>query len=318
MKKVLIIEEIHKSGIDLLKKRDDFSFELVENIEKKFLKNKLKEFDAITLKVFKFDSELIESANNLKIISRHGVGYDNVDLETIKKKNITLAITAKANAASVAEHVFFMMLNLSKGSNMYDKLVKQGNFTKKHSLNLTKELWQKKILIVGYGRIGTNLIKKCKGFEMNVCVYDPYVDKKIIEHSGAKKIENLKDTIKEMDYVSIHSPLTKETKNMFNLEMFKKMKRSSIIINTSRGGVINEADLNEALNKNLIFGAGLDVFEKEPPDTNNLLLKNEKVFLSPHVSTFTEECIERMGMEVVQNIIDFFDGKLEKSKIVKV
>ena len=318
MKKVLIIEEIHKSGIDLLKKRDDFSFELVENIEKKFLKNKLKEFDAITLKVFKFDSELIESANNLKIISRHGVGYDNVDLETIKKKNITLAITAKANAASVAEHVFFMMLNLSKGSNMYDKLVKQGNFTKKHSLNLTKELWQKKILIVGFGRIGTNLIKKCKGFEMNVCVYDPYVDKKIIEHSGAKKIENLKDTIKEMDYVSIHSPLTKETKNMFNLEMFKKMKRSSIIINTSRGGVINEADLNEALNKNLIFGAGLDVFEKEPPDTNNLLLKNEKVFLSPHVSTFTEECIERMGMEVVQNIIDFFDGKLERSKIVKV
>ena len=153
---------------------------------------------------------------------------------------------------------------------------------------------------------------------MNVCVYDPYVDKKIIEQMGGKKIENLKDSIKEMDYVSIHSPLTKETKNMFNLEMFKKMKKSSIIINTSRGGVINEIDLNEALNKNLIFGAGLDVFEKEPPDKNNLLLKNEKVFLSPHVSTFSEECIERMGKEVVQNIIDFFDGKLEKSKIVKV
>jgi len=318
MKKILIIEEIHKSGIDLLKKRDDFSFEFVENIEKTFLKNKLKEFDAITLKVFKFDGELIESANNLKIISRHGVGYDNVDLKTIKKKNITLAITAKANAVSVAEHVFFMMLNLSRGSNMYDKLVKEGNFAKKHSLNLTKELWQKKILIVGFGRIGTNLIKKCKGFEMNVCVYDPYVDKKIIEQMGGKKIENLKDSIKEMDYVSIHSPLTKETKNMFNLEMFKKMKKSSIIINTSRGGVINEIDLNEALNKNLIFGAGLDVFEKEPPDKNNLLLKNEKVFLSPHVSTFSEECIERMGKEVVQNIIDFFDGKLEKSKIVKV
>jgi len=318
MKKILIIEEIHKSGIDLLKKRDDFSFEFVENIEKKFLKKKLKEFDAITLKTFKFDSELIESANNLKIISRHGVGYDNVDLKTIKKKNITLAITSKANAASVAEHVFFMMLNLSKGSNMYDKLVKEGNFTRKHSLNLTKELWQKKILIVGFGRVGTNLIKKCKGFEMNVCVYDPYVDKKIIEQSGGKKIENLKDAINDMDYVSIHSPQTKETKNMFNLEMFKKMKKSSIIINTSRGGVINEAELNEALNKNLIFGAGLDVFEKEPPDKNNLLLKNEKVFLSPHSATFTEECIERMGMEVVQNIIDFFDGKLEKSKIIKV
>ena len=153
---------------------------------------------------------------------------------------------------------------------------------------------------------------------MDVCVYDPYVDKKIIEQSNGKKIENIKDVIKEMDYISIHSPLTKETKNMFNLEMFKKMKKSSIIINTSRGGIINETDLNEALNNNLIFGAGLDVFEKEPPDKNNPLLKSEKVFLSPHVSTFTDECIERMGIEVVQNIIDFFDGKLEKSKIVKL
>ena len=317
MKKILIIEEIHKSGIELLKKRDDFSYEFIENIEKKFLKSKLKEFDAITLKVFKFDSELIDSAKNLKIISRHGVGYDNVDLKKIKEKNITLAITSRANAVTVAEHVFFMLLNLSKGSNMYDKLVKEGNFPKKHSLNLTKELWQKKILIVGFGRIGTNLIKKCKGFEMHVYVYDPYVDKKKIEQLGGKKIENLEDVIKEMDYVSIHSSLTNETKNIFNLEMFKKMKKSSIIINTSRGGIINETDLNEALNKNLIFGAGLDVFEKEPPDKNNPLLKNEKVFLSPHASTFTEECIERMGIEVVQNIIDFFDGKLEKSKIVK-
>ena len=172
MKKILIIEEIHKSGIDLLKKRDDFSFEFVENIEKTFLKNKLKEFDAITLKVFKFDEELIESANNLKIISRHGVGYDNVDLKTIKKKNITLAITAKANAVSVAEHVFFMMLNLSRGSNMYDKLVKEGNFAKKHSLNLTKELWQKKILIVVFVVYLKNDKDNVKLFQQTVRLYN--------------------------------------------------------------------------------------------------------------------------------------------------
>jgi len=153
---------------------------------------------------------------------------------------------------------------------------------------------------------------------MNVFIYDPYVDQKKIEQLGGKKIENLEEDIKEMDYVSVHSPLTKDTKNMFNLEIFRKMKKSSIIINTSRGGVVNETDLNEALNKNMIFGAGLDVFEKEPPNINNPLLKNEKVFLSPHVSTFTEECIERMGIETVQNIIDFFDGKLEKSMVVKL
>ena len=316
MKKVLIIEDIHQSGIKLLENNKNFSFEIVNNIEKNFLKNKIKDFDAITLKTFKFDNELIESAKNLKIISRHGVGYDNVDIESAKKKNITIAITSKANASTVAEHVFFMMLNLSKGGNMYDKLVKEGKFEKKHSLNLTKELWNKKILIVGFGRIGKNLLKKCVGFEMNIYVYDPYIEKNTVEQMGAKKIENIEEIINQIDYVSIHTPLTKETKNMFNSKMFNKMKKNSILINTSRGGVVNENDLNEALNKNIIFGAGLDVFEKEPPDKNNPLLKNNKVILSPHVSTFTDECIERMGIETIQNIIDFFDQRLEKSNII--
>ena len=198
---------------------------------------------------------------------------------------------------------------------MYDKLVKEGKFEKKHSLNLTKELWNKKILIVGFGRIGKNLLKKCVGFEMNIYVYDPYIEKNTVEQMGAKKIENIEEIINQIDYVSIHSPLTKETKNMFNSKMFNKMKKNSILINTSRGGVVNENDLNEALNKNIIFGAGLDVFEKEPPDKNNPLLKNNKVILSPHVSTFTDECIERMGIETIQNIIDFFDQRLEKSNI---
>ena len=318
MKKVLIIEKIHKSAIKLLENRKDFSFEVVENLEISHLKNKLKDCDAVALKVFKLSKELIESAEKLKIISRHGVGYDNVDLETTKKKNITLAITSKANARSVAEHVFFMMLNISRGINTYDKYVREGNFSGRNDLALTKELWNKKILIVGFGRVGKNLIKKCIGFDMNVSVFDPYVDDKIISESGGKKVPNLQTAVKEMDYVSIHMPLTKETKNMFNFKVLSSMKKSSIIINTSRGGVINEIDLNEALNKNLIFGAGIDVFEKEPPELNNPLLKNSKAFLSPHSATFTEECTERMGIDTIQNIIDFFDNKLHKSMIVKL
>ena len=318
MKKVLIIEKIHNSGIELLKKRKDFSFEVVENLETSNLKNKLKDCDAIALKVFKLNKELIESAKKLKIISRHGVGYDNVDLETIKKRNITLAITSKANAASVAEHVFFMMLNISRGINIYDKYVRSGKFSARNDLALTKELWNKKILIVGFGRVGKNLIKKCVGFDMSAYVYDPYVDDKIIADLGGKKISSLHPAVKEMDYISIHMPLTKETKNMFNLKVLSSMKKSSIIINTSRGGLINEIDLNEALNKNLIFGAGIDVFESEPPKLDNPLLKNNKVFLSPHASTYTAECTERMGVDTIQNIIDFFDNKLHKSMIVKL
>ena len=132
------------------------------------------------------------------------------------------------------------------------------------------------------------------------------------------KVENLEDSIKNMDAVSLHVPLNDKTKNLINYNLLRKMKKNCIIINAARGGVINETDLDRALNENLIFGAGLDVFEQEPPEQNNPLLKNEKVFLSPHTAAFTEECMVRMGKETIQNIIDFFEKKLDKSKTIKL
>ena len=318
MRKVLIIKDIHKSGIQLLDRRKDFSYEIVENFEIDFLKNKLKDCDAVSLKTSEFTKELIESAPKLRIISRHGVGYDNIDLVTAKRKKITVSITSNAQSSAVAEHVFFMILSISRGSGIYDKRVKEGNFSNRRSLPLSKELYNKNILIVGFGRVGKNLIKKCISFDMKIFVYDPFVDAKTINDLGGEKIDNLNDTIKEMDYITIHAPLTEKTRNLINKMILNSMKESSIIINTSRGGIINEIDLDNALNKGLIFGAGLDVFEKEPPDINNPLLKNKKVFLSPHSSTFTEECNERMSQETIQNIIDFFENKLHKAKIVKL
>ena len=153
---------------------------------------------------------------------------------------------------------------------------------------------------------------------MNVFVYDPFVSKEVVESLGGKKVENLEDSIKNMDAVSLHVPLNDKTKNLINYNLLKTMKKNCIIINAARGGVINEIDLDRALNENLIFGAGLDVFEKEPPDQNNPLLKNDKVFLSPHTAAFTEECMVRMGKETIQNIIDFFEKKLDKSKTIKL
>ena len=318
MKKVLIIKKIHDSGIKLLDSRKDFSYEIVEDPETSVLINKVQDCDAISLKTSKFGSDLINAANKLKIISRHGVGHDNVDLEIVKKKKIILSITTNSNATSVAEHVFFMMLSISRGADTYDKTVKEGKFLNRKNLELSKELWNKNILIAGFGRVGKNLIKKCTGFDMNIFVYDPFVDKKIIDSLGGKKIDNFQNTIQDMDYVSLHMPLTDKTKNLINMKVLSSMKKNSIIINASRGGIINEIDLNEALNKDMIFGAGLDVFEKEPPNPNNPLLKNKKVLLSPHSATFTEECNERMSKETIQNIIDFFENKLDKTKIVKL
>ena len=318
MKKILIIQPIHQEGIKLLQNNSEYEFEVVENIEINFLKNKIKNCDGVSIRTAKLSGDVIEAANNLKIISRHGVGYDNIDLKVSKQKNITLAITATANAVAVAEHVMFMILNISKRGNMYDDTVKSGKFNERNKLPKTVELWNKNILIAGFGRIGQALIKRCLGFEMNVFVYDPYVSKEFIEKEGGTKVEDLSEASKDMDAISLHIPLNNETKNIVNYELLKSMKKNCIIINAARGGIVNEVDLDRALNEDLIFGAGLDVFETEPPIENNPLLQNKKVFLSPHTAAFTEECMTRMGKETVQNIFDFFDGKLEDSKKIKL
>ncbi len=318
MKKILIIQPIHQEGIKLLQSNSEYKFEVVENIEINFLKNKIKDCDGVSIRTAKLSREVIEAANNLRIISRHGVGYDNIDLKVSKKKNITLAITSTANAVAVAEHVMFMILNISKRGSMYDDTVKSGKFNERNKLPKTVELWNKNILIAGFGRIGQALIKRCLGFEMNVFVFDPFVSKEFIEKRGGTKVDNLSETSKDMDAISLHIPLNDKTKNIINYELLKYMKKNCIIINAARGGIVNEVDLDRALNENLVFGAGLDVFETEPPTENNPLLKNNKVFLSPHTAAFTEECMIRMGKETIQNIFDFFDGSLEDSKKVKL
>ena len=318
MKNILIIQPIDKSGIEILENHPDYNFEIIDGTNLEEIKKKIIECDGISIRTAKLPAEVIKGAKNLKIISRHGVGYDNIDLEAAKEKNITISITATANAVAVAEHVMFMLLNISKRKDMYDKTVKSGRFNDRNKLPKTIELWNKNILIMGFGRIGKSLIKRCIGFEMNVYIYDPFVSKEEIESFGGKKIEDLKEGVKKMDALTLHMPLNEKTKNIINYDFLKNMKKNCIIINASRGGIINESDLNKSLNENKIFGAGLDVFDTEPPDNDNPLLKNDKTFLSPHTAAFTEECMVRMGKETIQNIIDFFDKKLEKSKIVKL
>ena len=319
MPKIAIVDKIHSDGIKLLEANPKFQYEIIEDLSKKNLISKLPNFDGITLRRGKIDAEILEKCKNLKVISRHGVGYDNVDIKFLKKNNITLLVTATTGAVSPAEHIMFMILNISKGMNLYDDAVRNGKFDSiMHMKKTTFELAKKKILIVGFGRIGRKLIKRCLGFEMKVYAYDPFVDEKTIESHGGIKVNILEDGLKEADILSLSVPLTEKTHNMINLEKMKIMKSSAVIINTSRGSVINEKDLNEALNKGILYGAGLDVFEKEPPDNDNPLLKNNKIILSPHAATFTKECASNMSIETVQNVIDFFENKLKKLMIVKL
>ena len=316
--KIAVIEEIHKDGLELLENHPDYEYELITDVSDTNLINKLPDFDACTLRVSKLDEKILKHCSKLKAISRHGVGFDNVDLNYIKKNNISLLITATANAVAVAEHVISMFLSLSKSISKYDEEVRKGNFKLNADKIQTFELLNKNILIAGFGRIGKKLISRCLAFDTNVYIYDPYVDEKIIKKFGGIKVDKIEDGLKKADYVSLHMPLTNETKNLINYSVLKTMKKNSIIINTARGGIINELELEKALNEGLIFGAALDVFSKEPVEKDNPLLKNKKVILSPHSATFTDECTSRMGIETTKNIIDFFENKIDKSMIVKL
>ena len=318
MIKIGIIQNIHKDGIDLFKSNKNFEYEIIDDLSKENLLKKLPLFDGITLRTSKLDADLLSAAKKLKVISRHGVGYDNVDTAYLKQNNISLLITATANAYAVSEHVFYMMLAISKNYLNLDAEVRSGNFKKNFDQYETFELYNKEILIAGFGRIGRNLIKKCIGFDMKVKVFDPYVVSGDIEKYGGEKVENFEDATQSADFISIHMPLNDNTKNLVNYDLIKKMKSNSVIINTARGGIINELDLDKALNENLIAGAGLDVFVNEPVDQNHPILKNKKIILSPHTAALTNECKIRMAKETVQNIIDFFEKKLNKSMIVNI
>ena len=320
MYKIGIIDTMKDKGIELLKNYKDFDCEIVTDLSRENLLLKLPEFDGITLRRGKIDREILNKCEKLKVIARHGVGYDSVDTICLKEKKITLLVAHNSTSTSPAEHIMFMIMNIYKGVGMFDTMVRYGDFVKAIHLNIEKnfELFNKTVLIAGFGRIGKKLIKKCLGFDMKVIVFDPYVDNTIVESFGGVKVENLEEGLKEADILSLSLPLNNETKNFITLKEMKLMKKSSIIINAARGGIVNEEDLNNALNNNIIAFAGIDVFEKEPPILTNPLITNKKVVLSPHAATFTKEGLESMAVETAQNIIDFFEDRVEQTKVVKL
>ena len=318
MYKIGIIDKMNIKGINLLYDYKDFECELVTDLSHQNLLTQIPKYDGIAIRRGKIDKEILDKSPKLKVIARHGVGYDSIDIKTLKEKNGTLLVTDNTTSTSPAEHIMFSIINIYKGLTMFDEMVRVGDFHKALHLDIKNnfELFNKKILIVGFGRIGKKLIKRCLGFDMEVLVYDPYVDSSIIKSMNGRKIQNLEDALREADIISLSTPLTNETKNLITLKEMKIMKKNSIIINAARGGIVNEKDLNYALDNNIIAFAGIDVFEIEPPDSNNPLLKNKKVLLSPHAATFTKECLEDMSLETAQNLIDFFENKIEKNKIV--
>ena len=304
--KIAIIGKVHQDGWNAFKQNKFKCFE-INNFEENNLKKELLDVDAILLRTSNLNSNVLSECKNLKIIARHGVGYDNVDLEYLNKNRIALGITSTSNAVSVAEHVLTSFLYLTKNIHLSDKLTREGNFKNKSTLPDFFELYQKNVLIFGFGRIGKAVAKRCRGFESKVYVYDPFVENKEIEKHSCIPISK-EEGLVIADYITVHLPLNAETKNFIASKELSLMKKSAIIVNTARGGIINEKSLVEALKKKQILAAGLDVYEKEPPIENNPLFKLQNVLLTPHNAALTLECRKRMATEAANTIINYLSN----------
>ena len=301
--KVAVLGKVDQKGLSFLKE-NEFKVIEIENFEIQNLKEQLKDVDGILLRTTKLDKEILQHCDNLKIISRHGVGYDNVDLDFLNQNKIALSITSTSNAVSVAEHVLSFFIYLTKNLSLSDSLVKEGNFEKRSNLPNFFELYKKKVLIIGFGRIGKEVAKRCLGFDMEVYVYDPFLDNEIIIRNQCIPIEK-NQGLAIADFITIHLPLNGDTKNFISQTELNVMKKNSVLVNTSRGGIVNEKDLYTALELKKIHGAGMDVFVSEPPESNHPFFKLDNILLTPHNAALTLECRERMSLEASQNIVFF-------------
>ena len=307
--KVAVLGKVDQKGLSFLIE-NEFKVIEIENFEIQNLKEQLKDVDGILLRTTKLDKEILQHCDNLKIISRHGVGYDNVDLDFLNENKIALCITSTSNAVSVAEHVLSFFIYLTKNLSLSDSLVKEGNFEKRSQLPNFFELYKKKVLIIGFGRIGKEVAKRCLGFDMEVYVYDPFLDNEIIIRNQCIPIEK-NQGLAIADFITIHLPLNGDTKNFISQTELNVMKKNSILVNTSRGGIVNEKDLYTALESKKIQGAGMDVFVSEPPESNHPFFKLDNILLTPHNAALTLECRERMSLEASQNIVFFLNNMSE-------
>ena len=310
--KIAILGTVHPKGLEFLKNNEFEVFE-VDNFEIQSLKESLKSVDGILLRTSKLDQDILQHCDNLKIISRHGVGYDNVDLDFLNKNKIALGITSTSNAASVSEHVMSFFIYLTKNLSLSDSLVKEGNFDKRSQLPDIFELYKKKVLIIGFGRIGKEVAKRCLGFDMEVYVYDPFLDSDSIKKNKCIPIEK-NEGLALADFITIHLPLNENTTNFISEVDLKLMKKNTVLVNTSRGGIVNEDDLYQALKVKKIQGAGMDVYTSEPPEPNHPFFKLDNILLTPHNAALTLECRERMSLEASQNIVYFLKNMNELNK----
>lgn len=276
------------------------------------LKEFIKDADGIICSLETMDKDLLKYAPNLKIISRRGVGYNNIDMNYCESNNITVARTVGEVEDAVAELNMVFILNFGRGIINHNTLMHNGIWNKEVSGGIKG----KTLGILGMGAIGVNLAKKAKVFGMNIIYFNRHRNEESEKEIGGAKYVSFDELLSESDFVSILTPLTDETKGIINYENIKKMKSTAFLINCARGPIVDENDLALALKENIISGAAIDVFKTEPC-SNSPLMGLENAVLTPHIGTSTYNAFSGMNLKSAENIIDFFENKLDKKYICK-
>lgn len=313
MRKVVVAGKLHASGRALLDQTPGLQVRYIEEISEESYAPYIDDADALLIRTQPMSAKTIAKAERLKIVSRHGVGYDAVDVKALNVRGIALAICGDVNSYSVAEHACMLILSASKRALRGDKSVRSGPWGWRHSLE-SQDLRESNLLILGYGRIGRHTADMMSGFGMNIRAYDPYLLSQGWPEGSVKPAQELAAALAWADVISVSAP--KADKPLVAAAEFSKMKDGVVIVNTARGGIIDEIALVDALALGKVGAAGLDVFEIEPVADDNPLRTFDQVVLSPHIAGVTEGAAERMALGSAQNIIDFFNGEIDSGLVV--
>jgi D-3-phosphoglycerate dehydrogenase len=318
-KKVLLTESMSQSGLALMRERGDIEAvgfaNAITSVDFRGLLAQHAPVHAVALGVTPFREPELAAAEAMQVVARIGVGYDAVDVPALTARKALLMVAGTANSPSVAEQALYMMLALAKRGAELDSMVKDGRWAKRLTA-VPIDLCGKTVLIVGFGRIGTRSAKRCQAMEMNVLVYDPYVPAAAVSAAGCEPVADLDAALPRADFVSIHCPKTPETVGMFGAARLARMKPTAYLVNTARGGIVDEPSLHSALTSGKLAGAGLDVFDREPTPTDNPLLALPNVVSAPHMAGVTRESLDRMGLQTARNILSVFDGAPIRDNVI--
>lgn len=313
MPHVLVAGKLHRSGIELLDAAPSVTYDYVEEVSEPSYAPLIGKADGLVIRTQPLSAPTVARAERLKIVSRHGVGYDAVDLPSLNRRGIVLAVVGDVDSVSVAEHAMMLLLAAAKRLIRADQSVRDNNWAWRNRLEAS-ELSGKRLLILGFGRIGRHLARLAVAFGMEVRAHDPFLEKQGWPEGPVGPAADLRAGLAWADAVSVSVP--KADRPIIGAAQLSAMKPTAILINTARGGVVDEAELAAALRDGRIAAAGIDVFDEEPPAPNHPLFSLDQAVLTPHIAGLTSECGERMAISSVQNVLDFFAGRIDSTLVV--